>query len=550
MKRDAHIVYACRQTDGVGARLKRRSALARQLTVAVGLVLFAAAVGALSPLDLRASAPQDPQLLQGSVTDAASLEGIPGATVTLVTTGSVAQTGPDGSFGFSNAVPGRASLRIEAPGYQTTFWEGAIATDRLAPIAVFLSRPQDPGTIRVFVRADESGQPIAGAVVSIPDLNTTVATDQAGAVVLPDVRPGLFLVTVSSLGYASLTSLVGLQESSVALEVVLPSEPIPLDPVVVEAEANFQQRLENAGFYERRATGLGAFLDRADIERAAPVMPSELFRLMPGVDLLSVGRGTPEYALVGRRGFSGFRSQDSAPDGPDDPYGGCRMQLFIDGTLHRTDLMESYDYATGESVPRVIGITLDALVPVEWIEAIEVYPSSSRLPQQFSVAGGQCGVVLVWTRAYTIATASSASTATARETRDVQLGDEVRLNTAVMAGQFRVVEMLPGSLMVQADPGSEPLEVPSELIDQLEVRLGKSLSYSKGAFFGTLTGALAGTVVLVTCNFPHFRHYGCLGGASPKAGALMTVGLGSIVGLVIAWTSDDVWAGGRLPLGP
>jgi hypothetical protein len=334
---------------------------------------------------------------------------------------------------------------------------------------------------------------------------------------------------------------VEIEGGSTALEVALATLPIPLGPVVVEAEADFTQRLENAGFYERRAMGLGEFLDRADIERAAPLVPSQLFRLMPGIAL----RGTPatdtqDFALIGRRGFSGF----------DRPVEGCRMQLFIDGMLHRLDGAESYNYDTRESEIRVVGATLDQLVPVESIEAIEAYPTTSRLPQQFNVPGAQCGVVLVWTRAYTIATASSASTATARETRDVQLGDEVRLNTAVMAGQFRVVEMLPGSLMVQADPGSEPLEVPSELIDQLEVRLGKSLSYSKGAFFGTLTGALAGTVVLVTCNFPHFRHYGCLGGASPKAGALITVGLGSIVGLVIAWTSDDVWAGGRLPLGP
>jgi hypothetical protein len=463
---------------------------------------------------------------------------IPAATVTLITTGSVTQSGPDGSFAFPGASPGRASLRIEAPGYQTTFWEGVIATDRLAPIAVFLSRPRDPGTIRVFVRADDSGQPMAGAVVSIPDLNTTVTTDQAGAVVLPDIRPGFFLVTVSSLGYASLTSVVGLGESSVALEMVLPSEPIPLAPVVVEAEATFQQRLENAGFYERRAMGLGEFLDRGDIERAAPLAPSQLFRLMPGIALRGTpGTDTQDFALTGRRGFSGF---DSAAEG-------CRMQLFVDGMLHRMDSVESYDYATRSSVTSVVGATLDQLVSVESIEAIEAYPTTSRLPQQFNVPGAQCGVVLVWTRAYTMATASSASAPPARETREVQLGDEVRLASALASGRFVVAEASPSGLTIRADDASEPVAVPASAISDIEVRLGRSVSAPRGLFFGSLTGALGGVVVLLTCNMPHFVHYGCLGGASPQAAALMSVGLGSIVGLVVSWTSDEVWAGGRLP---
>jgi hypothetical protein len=463
------------------------------------------------------------------VADAATLAVIPGATVTLVTTGSVTESGPDGSFGFPEATLGRVSLRIEAPEYQTTFWEGEVVGDGAVPIEVLLSRPQDPGTLRVVVRATDSGEPLAGAAVSIPDLNISVATDESGAVVLPDMRPGSFLVTVTSLGYASLTSLVGLGESSVALEMMLPSEPIGLEPVVVEASTDFNASLDGVGFYERRGQGIGAFFDRADIERANPGIPSDLVRFIPGVERTANDlSGAPIYSADSRRGFAGFEPQAFTRAG--DPVAAdCQMPIFVDGAM--------YGYAG----------MLDTL-PIESIEAIEVYSGVSRIPIEFNVADRNCGLLLVWTTGADVPPPPVAAAASAaRETREVQLGDEVRFASALASGRFVVAEAGPSGLTLRADDASEPIRVPASAMSDIEISLGRSTSIKRGMQLGGMGGAAVGAVVYLSCNMPHF---GCLGGGSPGAAALMTVGLGSLVGLLLSLASDEVWAESRLPLGP
>ena len=38
-------------------------------------------------------------------------------------------------------------------------------------------------------------------------------------------------------------------------------------------------------------------------------------------------------------------------------------------------------------------------IPVELLEAVEVYVGASEIPSQFNQAGGSCGVIALWTRA-------------------------------------------------------------------------------------------------------------------------------------------------------
>jgi hypothetical protein len=84
-------------------------------------------------------------------------------------------------------------------------------------------------------------------------------------------------------------------------------------------------------------------------------------------------------------------------------------------------------------------------------------------------------------------------------------------------------------------------------MSDIEISLGRSTSIKRGMQLGGMGGAAVGAVVYLSCNMPHF---GCLGGGSPGAAALMTVGLGSLVGLLLSLASDEVWAESRLPLGP
>jgi hypothetical protein len=42
-------------------------------------------------------------------------------------------------------------------------------------------------------------------------------------------------------------------------------------------------------------------------------------------------------------------------------------------------------------------ISLDTMVPLDWVEAVEVYRRASELPAEF-LNSGACGVVALWTR--------------------------------------------------------------------------------------------------------------------------------------------------------
>jgi outer membrane receptor for ferrienterochelin and colicin len=101
---------------------------------------------------------------------------------------------------------------------------------------------------------------------------------------------------------------------------------------------------------------------RAELDRVPSEPTHSIFRRIPGVDVVPVGR---IWALMSTRGPIGLRGI------------GCAIRLFVDGVPWRDDL--------------------DA-VPHQDIEAIEVYASPSEIPAQYGGANSACGVVLIWTR--------------------------------------------------------------------------------------------------------------------------------------------------------
>ncbi len=84
------------------------------------------------------------------------------------------------------------------------------------------------------VRDGETGQPLAGAVVTLSDLDRAVATDAHGRYVLRDVPPGPQHLGIRSIGYArrTLHALVP-REGALEINVSLPPEPIPLETLEV-----------------------------------------------------------------------------------------------------------------------------------------------------------------------------------------------------------------------------------------------------------------------------------------------------------------------------
>ncbi len=147
--------------------------------------------------DPHSAAAQDPSV-QGFVADETTSALIPSATVTLVTTGEETASGPDGSFRFDEAPAGPITVRIEAPGYRGALWETEVVEGRpLLFLDVLLSRLEGDAALRRLVTDRESGSPVAGSEVSLPELGVSAETDQSGEAPLSDLPSGRWLVAVS-----------------------------------------------------------------------------------------------------------------------------------------------------------------------------------------------------------------------------------------------------------------------------------------------------------------------------------------------------------------
>ena len=301
--------------------------------------------------------------VQGFVADAVTLALIPLATVTLVATDEETQSGPDGGFAFDDVPTGPITVRIEAPGYRGALWETEVVEGRPLFLEVLLSRLEGDSALRLFVTDQESGGPVAGAQALLPELSVTAVTDQNGEALVSDIPSGRWLVVVSGLGYGSATSFIDFDGATmIEGEVALADNPIELDGIVVTADRR-DLRMQRVGFNQREQMGLGRFIDRAMIEEENPLIPSDLFRTMPGIL-----RHCPESykcTLSNRRGAS-LGSADN-----------CGFQYYLDGIPWQA--------------------TIDD-INVDWIEGIEVYNGLSQVPAGFNATGGACGIILIWTR--------------------------------------------------------------------------------------------------------------------------------------------------------
>jgi alkaline phosphatase len=211
-------------------------------------------------------------------------------------------------------------------------------------------------TIYGRVLDDSSSIPIAGAEVTLLDRAgnpiTAVVSGLDGRFVLA-VRPGVFVIQVLRIGYArTLTEEFTLPESLVPhrVNVLLPSQPVVLEEVVVTgvAEPSSPGRLE--GFYERKRQGWGLFLTQEDIG------------VMTSIDFTDILNGLP--------------------GGP--PSKACPPSLYVDGVRYPPD--EDFN--------------LSGILASE-VDAVEVYRRASETPVHFLDGNSLCGAIVVWTIRYT-----------------------------------------------------------------------------------------------------------------------------------------------------
>ena len=124
-------------------------------------------------------------------------------------------------------------------------------------------------------------------------------TGEDGRFQLSSRTAGGFYLYVEALGFLpKLEGSLNLTEGdTVEVDFLLVPSPLPMGPLVVEAEPQ-PRRLKMLGFFERKRAGVGAFIDRDEIEKRDPRFLSDLFRMRPGFRV-EVGAGGT--FLVSRR---------------------------------------------------------------------------------------------------------------------------------------------------------------------------------------------------------------------------------------------------------
>jgi hypothetical protein len=204
-----------------------------------------------------------------------------------------------------------------------------------------------------------SGRGVSEAELRVEGSQVRTLTRADGMFQLPELPPGAFRITTSHIGYGTRTDSVDIQYGAIMQYTIdLAVDAIALAPIEVDVR---MVSLERAGFYERREAGFGSFLTRSSWETRGSILPSDIMRSVAGVRVVP-GRGFGNVVL---------------------DRGNCRFRYFMDGTR----VGETFEFDD---------------IPVNWIEAIEVYRGISQVPVQFrsapSSARANCGVIAIWTR--------------------------------------------------------------------------------------------------------------------------------------------------------
>lgn len=222
----------------------------------------------------------------------------------------------------------------------------------------------EPRGARVIGRvADAVGSAIASAEIVVSNTALRAASGTDGRFELTGVPAGPVEVVVRRLGFSPAKISLDLGAGELRdIRVLLSPVAMLMDSVEVTAPA---VEVEKAfgGFETRRARGFGTFISREQIEKKKPRVTTDLFRTVSGVKLFRDG-GTPTVVST-RLGNMAV----------------CPLRYFVDGA----------DFP-------LYGQSIDAMIQVSDIGAVEVYAGGATVPPQFGGRESGCGVIAIWTR--------------------------------------------------------------------------------------------------------------------------------------------------------
>ena len=240
------------------------------------------------------------------------------------------------------------------------FYVGYVGTWGAAPAraAQDAAVAGDSAAVTGQVVASETRAPIKGATVEVMGTRLAATTDSTGRFTLPRLPPGLVMLEVRAVGYASGNWRLTLKPGQVIehrFDLDLLAYELP--EVVVEARKAARRF---ADFERRRASGMGYFITKEQIEHA---------NALTLIDILATVRGVQQVCITNDCIAKMARSPP-----------GCYPQYFLDGR-------ESTAYFARNTPPHDI-------------QGIEVYRGGAEIPGEFSGTNSGCGVIAIWTKSY------------------------------------------------------------------------------------------------------------------------------------------------------
>ncbi len=245
--------------------------------------------------------------------------------------------------------------------------------------------------VRGFLYDDATGRPIAGTVMLVDPTSDApvvhVVTDSSGQFQL-QARANTYQLAAVHPGYKSILSapihFLDGERLTVRIPIAESGDPQNKIGVLEHVRPQAAPRLAekgradaDGGLSSRKAAGIGLQYNHDDFDRTNFQTLGQFLQSVPGLRVADP-RSASTMAMSRSSGamVSGMMSRPSD----------CHVGWYVDG--HRMDL-------PGRTDPLTDGL---ASLPLDGVEAVEVFRGLSETPAQFADPDLRCGVVAVWTR--------------------------------------------------------------------------------------------------------------------------------------------------------
>ncbi len=243
--------------------------------------------------------------------------------------------------------------------------------------------PVQAQTINGTLMEVETGQPISlGLVIMMTEAGDSVTSGVSngqGQFSLTAPDGGSFLLVASAFGFKE--TAAGVFElgadGEMDIDFRIAAAPMPIDGILVSLQRpGLQHQLVKNGFVRRVTRGLGRFITPIMIEESPALTSEDLFRGIPGVGLV--------YPQGGINSFQGATVRLAGTG----QY--CTPTIYLDGTRL--------------SVQMTASMPIEVIAPLQTIDAVEIYRRPAEVPVEYGMTqsgsgqGGNCGVIVLWTR--------------------------------------------------------------------------------------------------------------------------------------------------------